>query len=423
MAHTQTTEVAVIGAGPYGLAIAAHLRNAGIEHRIFGQEPMSSWRHNMPKGMLLKSPYDWSSLYAPGAGSKIKDYCDSTGHPGIDKYTQAVPLDLFVDYCLWFQQRLAGHLQRVDVRRVATAERGFDLSLADGERVLARRVVLATGHMAFCRMPDELKSLAHPSVTHASQHSDLAVFAGKTVAVLGGGQSALENAVLLAESGAEVHLLVRSPREIPWGAPLAPKGFLHRMVKPESPLGAGWSHVAMTDLPDLVSYLPAPTRLYLMRSILGPGGGWWLKDRFDRSGIHTRLGTVVEQARPTGGKVVLRLRSDASRSTLGVDHLMAGTGYVVDVDNLKLLEPKLRETIARIRGAAAPRLSRTFESSVPGLYFTGLAAAPTFGPLLRFVAGSGFASRALCRAFGGFGRTRSAPSVEMGQPAALEGRS
>jgi cation diffusion facilitator CzcD-associated flavoprotein CzcO len=47
-------ETAIIGAGPYGLSIAAHFRSRGISFRVFGR-PMDSWLRHMPKGMHLKS--------------------------------------------------------------------------------------------------------------------------------------------------------------------------------------------------------------------------------------------------------------------------------------------------------------------------------------------------------------------------------
>jgi hypothetical protein len=45
----------------------------------------------------------------------------------------------------------------------------------------------------------------------------------------------------------------------------------------------------------------------------------------------------------------------------------------------------------------SPALSSNFESSVSGLYFVGVAAANTFGPLMRFACGSRFTARRLSR--------------------------
>jgi len=57
-------ETAIIGAGPYGLSIAAHLRTRGISFRIFGR-PMDSWVGHMPKGMMLVIGM-WSMMLASG---------------------------------------------------------------------------------------------------------------------------------------------------------------------------------------------------------------------------------------------------------------------------------------------------------------------------------------------------------------------
>src|SRR5215472_17796598 len=57
-------EVAVIGAGPYGLAVAAHLRAADISTRVFGRA-LSFWRENMPKGMRLRSPWIATQIADP----------------------------------------------------------------------------------------------------------------------------------------------------------------------------------------------------------------------------------------------------------------------------------------------------------------------------------------------------------------------
>ena len=57
-------QLAIVGAGPYGLSIAAHLRERGVNFRIFGT-PMRTWREQMPRGMLLKSDGFASNLSDP----------------------------------------------------------------------------------------------------------------------------------------------------------------------------------------------------------------------------------------------------------------------------------------------------------------------------------------------------------------------
>src|SRR4051812_27699822 len=84
----------VIGAGPYGLAVAAHLIGRGVTVRVFG-EPMDAWRHNMPKGMYLKSDPSASSLSAPRPGYRLEDYCRTIGVTPL-RDDESVSIDLFV---------------------------------------------------------------------------------------------------------------------------------------------------------------------------------------------------------------------------------------------------------------------------------------------------------------------------------------
>jgi pyridine nucleotide-disulfide oxidoreductase len=396
--RTQAVNVAVVGAGPYGLSVAAHLRGAGVDARVFG-EPMAGWLHHMPKAMYLKSTFEASSLSAPEPGSSLADYCKMSGAPVLDEWSP-VPIGMFIDYGCWFQRRHVAEIGRQEIQSMEALPDGFRLALSDGDRLVARNVVVAAGHVDYAYMPSELQSVAsEPAlVSHAAQHSDFSEFSGRTVAVIGAGQSALESAVLLREAGAEVHLLARKPLLL-WGNP--PGDYHHLLapiVKPKSPLGPGWSHFALSRAPELVTYLPPPARLFLMRHVLGPSGAWWLRRRFEQK-IDVALGTRIESASLSNGKIQLGLHADSgSRSVLGVDHVLAATGYRINLDALRFLGPALRLRLARIEGTSAPRLSRSFESSVRGLYFTGLSAAPTFGPLMRFVCGADFAARTVCSA-------------------------
>src|SRR5262244_2495721 len=159
---------------------------------------MAGWRHHMPRGMYLKSTFDASSLSAPTPGSSLADYCTASGIPIPDEF-HPVPLDMFVDYGLWFQKRQVAELARVEVQNVAAAPAGFRVSLSGGEEIVAKSVVVASGHVGYAYMPSELRALADATgaagrVTHACRHADLAEFAGRSVAVVGAGQSALESA-------------------------------------------------------------------------------------------------------------------------------------------------------------------------------------------------------------------------------------
>jgi lysine/ornithine N-monooxygenase len=392
-------DVVVVGAGPYGLSIAAHLRAAGVGVRVFGDR-MASWRKHMPAGMYLKSTPDASSLSAPQPGSTIFDYCSEIGSEALTK-EDAIPIDLFIDYGMWFADR---HVPDVEPERVVGLSRAgseFYVELDSGETVRTDAVVVACGVIPYAYTPPELLGLAPNGPTrdgvlsHTAQHVDLTSFAGQRVAVVGAGQSALENAALLAESGADVHVLARSPR-ILWGTVPDPEPAtrMHRLVKPPSALGEGWSARSLSGAPGMVRYLPARARLALVKSVLGPSGAWWLRDRVEGK-VDIRAGVTVTAAVARGDERGARLSlasrdGNGSGGTLDVDHVMAATGYRVGLDALGFLEPELKSSLRCVAGS--PLLNASFESSVPGLYFSGLTAAATFGPLLRFVHGAAFAA-------------------------------
>jgi thioredoxin reductase len=93
-------------------------------------------------------------------------------------------------------------------------------------------------------------------------------------------------------------------------------------------------------------------------------------------------------------QVHLEIKDQTAQTTsITVDHVIGATGYRVDMDRLTFIEATLR---GRVRGAhGAPILSRNFETSVPGLFMIGVAAANSFGPLMRFACGAGFTARRL----------------------------
>ncbi|MEU2512534.1 NAD(P)-binding domain-containing protein [Streptomyces syringium] len=395
-----TLPVAVIGAGPYGLSTAAHLRARGIPVRVLGS-PMVSWRANMPVGMLLKSTPDASNIDAPQPGHTLLDFCRATGERRYESDWDPIPVETFARYGLWFQERLVPGLEQVRVVSVDRrgARPGFELKLDSGEQFTARAVVVATGLSGFAHLPPQLATAVpdgpSPSgpVSHSSQHRDFARFSGQDVVVVGAGQSALESAVLLADAGAaSVRVLARTRGAVRFGA--APDE--QPPLRPSSPFGRAWSLYAFSYYADAFRHLPAPARRFLVARVLGPLGAWWLRERFIGR-VQVTEGKRIARARVESGRPVLTLAGDGGAAgELAADHVVAATGYRVDLAALDFLGHGLRAKLAV--GAGGPRLGPGYHSSVPGLFFTGLPAAASYGPVMRFVCGTEYASPRLARA-------------------------
>ena len=390
-------EVAVIGAGPYGLAAAAHLKAAGLSTQVFG-EPMGFWRRNMPKGMKLRSPWRASHIADPVKKYSLEVYTAEKGLPR----TENVPLDEFVRYGEWFQSQVAPDLDKRKVERVESTANGFRLRLEDGEIVDAKRVVIAMGLRHQEYRPPQFDGLPSELVSHSAEHATLDSFKDKAVAVLGRGQSACETAVLLNEVGAKVELISRGPvrwigEETSGGTPA--KKFVwdmhHIMSAPSAvgPFPLNW----IVDAPDLMRYLPEKLRNWTSTRSLRPAASAWLRQR--AQGMHFNAGRLVVAAKPQGSKIALSL-DDGSSSVF--DHVMLATGYRMDIAKFGVLAPELLGQVDCIDGY--PKLSNGFQSSVPGLHFVGSSAVKSYGGLMRFVAGAGYAARNLTRVARGPGR-------------------
>jgi cation diffusion facilitator CzcD-associated flavoprotein CzcO len=381
-------DVAIVGAGPYGLATAAYLRKApNLEVRVFG-EPMSFWTDRMPAGMLLRSPYVASHIADPGCACSLDAYQHAIGRPvGVP-----VPLERFVDYGRWFQRQLVPAVDRRWVARVARENGRFRLKLADGEEITAHAVVVAAGIAPFARVPEAFRSLPAPLVSHASAHRDLGRFRGGRVAVVGGGQSALESAALLREHGAEAEVFVRAPRifylrRAPW---LHHLGRLSALLFAPPEVGpAGLSQIVAR--PHWYRRLPRHWQDRFAARSLRPAGAAWLRARLNDVPIMT--GVAIATAQAADGRIRLDLDDGTGRL---VDHVLLATGYEVDIARYEFFAPELLTEIDRVRGY--PRLTRSFETSVKGMFVLGAPAAWSFGPLMRFVAGTEFAAPTVARA-------------------------
>jgi Pyridine nucleotide-disulphide oxidoreductase len=386
--RANSCEVAVIGAGPYGLSVAAHLDHAGLSTRVFG-EPMGFWRHNMPNGMMLRSPWRATHLSSPDDSHSLDIY--AAAHEVDD--TNLLPLRDFIAYGEWFQRHAVPQLDGRAVTLIEAAGNGFCLTLADGEIITADRVVVATGLRNQEYRPDVFAGLPATLVSHSCAHDDLGIFHGKHVAVIGRGQSACESAALLAESGAQTEIISRG--DIHWlghltdGNAARPQLWWLReaLAAPSAvgPFPLSW----LAEFPGIARQLPASLRNAFIARCLKAGAAGWLKPRFNN--VTCNSGRTITGARAVDGRIVLDLDNGAR----GFDHVLLGTGYRVDIARLGLLSRELLAAVACVGGS--PILGAGFVSSVPNLHFVGSYAVRSYGPLLRFIAGAPFAAQAVMR--------------------------
>jgi thioredoxin reductase len=389
---SSVVDVTIIGAGPYGLSLAAHLSAGKVSYRIFGS-PMSSWR-NMPNRTWLKSEGFASSLFDPESSFTLGRYCREHSFPYADVGVP-VPIETFVAYGTEFHRRFAAGLEDTQITSVVPVADGFVLTTETGEVVRSKRVVVAAGITHFSFIPSVFRGLAQESLTHSSDHKDVSRFEGRRVAVIGAGASAIDLAGLLHEAGADTHLIARRSAIAFHETSDEPRPIAQRMLNPRSGLGLGWRSRLCTDAPLLFHSMPKKIRIRAVQRHLGPAPGWFAKTRFVGR-VTSHLSTRMKEVNMRSDRVSLKFtQGDNSDTELQFDHVICATGYKVSLDRLGFLDPTVRKQMATAEDA--PLLKRNFESVIPGLYFVGLASSNSFGPLCRFAYGAKFTSKRLAR--------------------------
>jgi len=400
-------DVVIIGAGPFGLSAAAHLKEIkGLDMRVFG-EPMSFWERHMPARMLLRSWRPASHIADPGNRLSLDAYGSSNGNQGLP---EPLPVSDFIKYGHWFLEQTGVATDGRNVVRVEPSQKGYQLTLEDGEMLPTRRVVVATGIQPFTHRPKTFEGLPASLVSHSSDQHEYEKFRDKEVLVIGGGQSSLESATFLREAGAHVEILIRSQSvasraERAWRLVAYPEEVISQDSNPvwtwiknrqwmtkfygKGDVGpAGISLVIQR--PSLFRRLPRRTKNWSDRRAIRPMFSYRHVPVTRAVPFHTCRSVI--RARVEGDRLHVRLNDGTERI---VDHVVLATGYRVNVALYSFLSPRVLERLDVVDGY--PRLDSGFESSLAGLHFLGAPAAWTFGPLVRFVAGTEFASQALTR--------------------------
>jgi len=384
--------VAIVGAGPYGLAAAAHLRSAGVQIRVFG-EAMDFWQRQMPIGMCLRSSWDASHISDPRHALTLNQFQKEQ----TARLPTPLPLADFVRYGQWFQKRVVPDLDSRRVVRIDPDSSDFRLQLNDGDTVWTQRVVVATGISRFAHWPARFADLPRSLVSHSAEDCNLTRFGGQKVVVVGGGQSAVESAALLSEAGADVEIILRAPR-IRWLGRTSRLRQIdltrHILYHPTDVGPPGLSQLVAH--PDIFRRLPRNLQDTLAYRAIRPAAADWLRPRL--VGVRQTTGRSITSATTTGSRLRLNL-DDASQRD--VDRLFLSTGYRVDVSRYDFLSPEILRSMRTVGGY--PDLTDGFETSVPGVHFLGAPGARGFGPLMRFVSGTDYAARALTRHVAGSG--------------------
>lgn len=179
--QTHVRDMIIVGAGPAGLAAAVYGASEGLDVLVL--------ESNSPGGQA-------------GASSKIENYLGfPTGISGQDlagrAYAQA-------------QKFGAQMLIAKDAKGLACDRRPYAVQLGNGERVAARTIVIASGAQ-YRKLPlENLSRFEGAGVYYGATHLESQLCVGEEVIVVGGGNSAGQAAIFLAQTARRVYMLVRA---------------------------------------------------------------------------------------------------------------------------------------------------------------------------------------------------------------------
>ncbi|WP_044640117.1 NAD(P)-binding domain-containing protein [Risungbinella massiliensis] len=352
-------DVIIIGSGPYGISLAAHGVANQLDYKLLGY-PMDFWKNQMPQDMFIRTPHDFVSFSDARDELTIHQFAQETG----TELVTPLPRPIFVKYAMWFARKSGVEFTPELVTSVQSHGEHYEVITESGQTFTTKNVIIATGVEHYKYIPEMFKNLPSSLVSHTSGYLNFTQFSGKTVAVIGSGQSAWEAAGLLYRKGANVELIYRR----------------------ESANYAGGiaDEIALRDLGDVFYQLPIQEK--------EPEWGQspesvahFLKPYVDGIVPVTGDTTILKAEETEEGKLRLHLSNGSQRE---VDHVISASGFKINVEKVPFFQQDLLERITREQGYDQfPLLNETFESSVPGLYFAGPLSSHSHGPTFRFILG------------------------------------
>lgn len=350
-------DLAIIGAGPYGLSLAAHAKESGIKHKVFGF-PMDFWKTKNPPNMFIRTKLKHTNLIDPESSFTLKKYEQEKGlnleYP-INRLT-------FADYGVWFIEKVGIDIIQDLVIEINYANEFFNIKTENNDFFQAKRIIVGVGVSYSKYIPKKICNQSHKLVSHSSDHTDYKKFEKKHVLVLGGGQSAWESAALLHENNAEVVLAYRR----------------NKRLTPEKDLNKQQLEIA-----DQFYSLSEPEKIKMKEKFEKPTVSEFL--------VHLVKGKVVEKPNSfvkdiqeinNSRQIKVVFNDDESNV---FDHVIAATGYRYSVENITFLYPLIDKL--KVNSVGEPILSENFESNLKNLYFVGPASSYSFGPTFRFISG------------------------------------
>ena len=345
-----TTQVLIVGAGPYGLSLANFMSGMGQDFKIIGK-PMELWREHTFSGAALRSDMATSEIAHPENAFSIKAFRQQNeSHP----VSERVNVQEYREYINWVLEQTSYDIQETYMTRLSRQGDHYLAELESGETITAKQVVIATGVAHHLKIPAEFKTAR--DVIHSYFTREIEALQGKKVLVVGAGQSAAEAMEVCQQNDNQVHWYARTePRY--YSEPLdLPKWIFNLVVK-----SAGlFRRIPHRIIQFVFSIFSATT--------MTPDNERKLAD--------------VE-------------RFSELPDLKAYDHVITATGYNYTLNHMKFLSEELRAALEM--RAAMPRIDKNFMSSMRDLYFIGPSTEMFFGPPMKFMIGSQYVAPKLSK--------------------------